>query len=100
MVVNYNIVNKCIYHSKYNERITKCINGIEYELSSSSSCIINHPRYDDKYILIIRYINYYLDKFGNIVINKNKIITFNKILFLDYQLNVEQEYFLDTFYEQ
>jgi hypothetical protein len=104
MSVNYNIVKNSLYHLKYSQNVKKTISDIEINLSSSSSCIINHPNYDDKYIVIIRYVNYYLDKSGNPTIlsnlnGENKTITFNKILFLDYYLNIEQEYFLDTIYE-
>jgi len=104
MSYNYNLVKNSIYHLKYSQNLTKTINGKEINLSSSSACIINHPNYDDKYILIIRYVNYYLDKSGNLIIlsnsnGENNIITFNKVLILDYYLNIEHEYFLDTIYE-
>ena len=62
MSINYNIVKNSLYHLKYSRNETKNTSGRDYNLSSSSSCIINHPNYDDKYILIIRYVNYYLDK--------------------------------------
>lgn len=104
MSVNYNIVKNSLYHLKYSQNVKKTIGDIEYNLSSSSNCIINHPNYDDKYIMIIRYVNYYLDKSGNPTSlsnsnGENKTITFNRILVLDYYLNIEQEYFLDTIYE-
>lgn len=104
MKINYNIVKNCIYHLKFSQNMTKIVNDIEYNLSSSSSCIINHPSCHDKYITITRYINYYLDKRGNPIFLKNSIdnniISFNKIVILDYYFNIEQEYFLDTPYER
>lgn len=104
MQVNYNIVKNSLYHLKYSQNVTKNLNDRDYNLSSSSSCIINHPNYHDKYILIIRYINYYINKKGDMIIlpnskGENTPMTFNKVLFLDYYLNIEKEYFLDTIYE-
>jgi hypothetical protein len=107
MNINYNIVKNSLHRLKYSQNVRKELNGVVYELSSSSSCIINHPNHDDKYILIIRYINYQLDKYGNskflkksIGKNSFNIITFNKIVVLDNFLNIEHEYFLNTIYER
>lgn len=101
---NY-IIKNSLYYKNYSAKNVMRINNTQYNLVSSSGCIINHPEFNDKYLLIVRNINYKLDRFGNSTFlknsnNDNKTITFNKILVLNNQFNIEREYFLKTIYEQ
>jgi len=101
---NY-IIKKSLYYKNYSSKNVMCINNTKYNLVSSSGSIIVHPEFNDKYLLIVRNINYKLDRFGNSTFlknsnNDNKTITFNKILVLNNRFDIEREYFLKTIYEQ
>ena len=101
-LLNNKIFLKNIFHKKYTENFVFNMKNYMYRLNSSSSSIIQHPFSEEKYIMIVRNVNYYLDLNGNSIIsqdNNNKIVTVNKIIILDNSYNIEKEYLLDTIYK-
>jgi hypothetical protein len=94
--INFNIANNCLFYKDFSRRSKQKLNDIPYNLLSSSSSIINHPNFDDRYILITRNLNYIIDKNANTHnLNKN-IVTFNKIIVLNKYFNIIREFFLET----
>lgn len=67
---------------------TFTLNGKEFEFNSSSSSIIRHNKYKDKYIINTRIGNYKLDVFGNSNINNKKCITINRVDVVDNNFNI------------
>ena len=59
--VNNKIFLKNIFHKKYTQNFVLNMKNYMYKLNSSSSSIIQYPYSDEKYIMIVRNINYYLD---------------------------------------
>ena len=89
-LINNIIENPIIYQSIFNKNISFKFDEIIENKSipnsfySSSSTIIRHPHFDDKYILNIRCVNYYINTNGNSSINDNKIVfTHNIVIILD-----------------
>ena len=94
--INFNIANNCLFYKDFSRRSKQKLNDIPYNLLSSSSSIINHPNFDDRYILITRNLNYIIDKNANTHnLNKN-IVTFNKIIVLNNYFDIIREFFLET----
>ena len=91
--INKNIYKNSIYYKNFS--FNEIINKIYF--NSSSSSIINHPFLNDKFILNIRLVNYYLKSDGTSVNNYSKTISHNYILFLDKFFNIEKYQFLNTF---
>jgi hypothetical protein len=94
--INFNIANNCLFYKDFSCRSKQKLNNISYNLLSSSSSIINHPNFDDRYILITRNLNYIIDKNANTHNLNEKIVTFNKIIVLNKYFNIIREFFLET----
>jgi hypothetical protein len=97
------LIEKSIYYKIFSKINVLNINNTIYNFISSSSSIIKHPTDNDKYLFIVRNINYKLDKYGNNFFLKNSkndtnTISINKIFILDEFLEIEKEYFLDFNY--
>ena len=94
--INFNIVKNCLFYKDFSHVSKRRLNNVTYNLISSSSSIINHPEFNDRYILIVRNINYILDKGANCKnLNENNI-TFNKIIVLNKYFDTIREFFLET----
>ena len=103
--INKHIIKNRLFSKNFSIITNKNLNNINYTIISGSSSIIIHPLFNDKYILIVRNINYILDVNGNpkqLENSSNKYdetISFNKIIILDKFFNSENEYFLETIYK-
>lgn len=76
------------------------INDELVEFTSSSSCLIHNP-YKSGYLLNVRYVNYLINPNGRYKSNdksNDNIITANKYLELDEELNIVYEKLFDTVY--
>lgn len=71
------------------------INEENTKLTSSSSCLIKKPN-DDGYISNIRYVNYHIQEKGNYINCEKHIITVNKFIEFDKNLNVIKEEWFDV----
>ena len=60
--VNNKIFLKNIFHKKYTQNFFFNMKNYIYKMNSSSSSIIQYPYSDEKYIMIVRNTNYYLDR--------------------------------------
>jgi tetratricopeptide (TPR) repeat protein len=75
-------------------KILSIINDENTNLISSSSCLI--PNYNnDGYLMNIRYVNYEIDENGNYLNCDRHIISVNKFVEFDKQLNVKMEKWMD-----
>jgi tetratricopeptide (TPR) repeat protein len=74
------------------------INGDNIPFLSSSSCLIKAPN-TDGYLCNIRYVNYYIDSNGNYQNCDKHIITVNKFVEFDKNLNVINEKWMDSSYD-
>lgn len=95
--------NRCILIKKrivLNETCDKIIRGKIDTLRSSSPCIIP---YSEGYLVNIRYVNFDLQKNNGTYLykyNDGKIITLNKCLILDRNLNLQKEYWIDKVHRE
>ncbi len=71
------------------------INNTNTDFLSSSSCLIKKPN-QNGYIMNIRYVNYYITPSGSYINCEKNIITSNKYVELDTNLNVVSEKLFDT----
>lgn len=94
--VTFNITNNCLFYKDFSHNSKRIMNGIIYNLKSSSSSIIIHPDFDDRYILIVRNINYLIDKSANNHNLNENVVTYNKIIVLNKNFNIIREFFLET----
>jgi hypothetical protein len=94
--INFNITKKSLFYKDFSHTSTRILNNVTYHLISSSSSIINHPDFDDRYILIVRNVNYIIDKAANTHNLNQHIITFNRIIVLNKYFNIIREFFLET----
>jgi hypothetical protein len=81
--INKGIICNCLFYKDLSE---KFLLKSKIKFNSSSSTIIKHPNFIDKYILNTRIINYKLDSIGKSN-NSGKCITINKIFILDKLFN-------------
>jgi len=94
--IRFNIYKNCLFYKNFSRISNQTINNVTYNLLSSSSSIINHPVFDDKYILIVRNVNYLIDQNANTHNLNENIVTFNKIIVLNKYFDIIREYFLET----
>ena len=94
--INFNITKNSLFYKDFSHRSKQKINDNIYNLLSSSSSIINHPDFDDRYILIVRNLNYIIDKNANTHNLNENIVTFNKIIVLNKYFHTIREFFLET----
>jgi len=91
-IITQNFIYYCIYLKNFSFKYSDIfINKNIYPFFNSSSCsIIKYSKYDDRYILNIRCVNYYLNLIGNSsIVDKNNIcFTSNFILILDKNFNI------------
>jgi hypothetical protein len=71
------------------------INNENVEFLSSSSCLIKNPN-KSGYIMNMRYVNYYITPGGSYINCDKHIITSNKYVELDAELNIVAEKLFDT----
>lgn len=90
--INKKIYENYIYYKNFS--FNTVINNKNFY--SSSSSIIKHP-FDDKFILNIRLVNYYLTSDGTAINIYNKTISYNCILILDTFFNIESKHILKSF---
>ena len=76
---------------KLDSTIIETVNNDDYKFISSSSCIIPHPSNKNKYIMNIRYVNYFITEKGNYLNCDKHIITKNKFVELDNNLNIIED---------
>ena len=81
--IKFNITKNSLFYKDFSHKSKQELNNITYDLVSSSSSIVNHPFFQDRYILIVRNINYIIDKNANTHNLNENIITFNKIIVLN-----------------
>lgn len=94
--IRFNIYKNSLFYKDFSRTSKHNLNNITYTLLSSSSSIIKHPDFDDRYILIVRNVNYLIDKTANTHnLNKNTV-TFNQIIVLNKFFNKIREFFLET----
>lgn len=80
------------------DKVTKDINNENIKFYSSSSCLIPNSN-KDGYLMNVRYVNYYIND-GGCYLNCDKhIITTNKYVELDNELNVTNEKWFELNYE-
>jgi hypothetical protein len=86
-----------LFYKDFSYNCKKNINKLIYNLNSSSASITYNPK-NDGYILIVRNINYKLDKNGISIKNdkNNNILSMNTILILDKYFNYKISYDLKT----
>lgn len=75
------------------KNITINVNGTDVVFNSSSSCLI--PKENNKYMICIRYVNYFIDKNGKYLNCKNNIMTLNCIQELNSDLIIFNEKWYD-----
>jgi hypothetical protein len=97
--LNFNIAKSCIFYKDFSQSSKQKYNNTTLNLISSSSSIINHPDFDDRYILIIRNLNYLIDKDANTHNLNQNIVTFNKIIVLNKNFDIIRGFFLETPYQ-
>lgn len=88
----YKDVLKCENKINLNENINSLINNDEIKFNSSSSCLIPDG---DNYKMTVRYVNYYIQDNGNYINCDKYIITKNKYVELDKDLNILNAKWLD-----
>jgi hypothetical protein len=71
------------------------VNNVNTDFLSSSSCLIKNPN-QPGYIMNVRYVNYYITPGGSYLNCDKHIITVNKYVELDPQLNVISEKLFDN----
>lgn len=76
-------------------KINITINNENIDFLSSSSCLINNPS-KPGYIMNVRYVNYYITSGGSYINCDKHIITANKCVELDPELNIISEKLFDT----
>lgn len=77
----------------FDKKIIETIDEEDIVFSSSSSCLIPQGQ---GYQMNIRFVNYYIEENGAYKNCEKHIVTLNKYVTLDANLNVEQEMFLDA----
>jgi hypothetical protein len=80
--INLKIIKNALFYKNLSFDFLKSIDNKNIFFNSSSSTIIKHPDFNDKYVVNTRLINYKLDSIGKSNINSN-CITINKISILD-----------------
>jgi tetratricopeptide (TPR) repeat protein len=91
----YKDVIKSIKTINLDSKINININNDNIDFLSSSSCLIKDP-HQPGYIMNLRYVNYYITPGGSYINCDKHIITSNKYLKLDTDLNVVTEKLFDT----
>lgn len=71
------------------------INGENVNMVSSSSCLIKNPT-NDGYLMNVRYVNYRITENGSYINCDKHIITCNKLVEFDKNLNVVKEVWFDV----
>jgi hypothetical protein len=94
--INFNISKNCLFYKDFSQTSKRILNNVTYNLLSSSSSIVNHPDFDDRYILIVRNLNYIIDKSANGHTLNQHIVTFNRIIVLNKYFNIIRSFFLET----
>lgn len=80
----------------FDNKIISNINNEDIELFSSSSCLIpNNDGVTNGYIMNVRYVNYYINEHGNYLKCDKNIITVNKYVELDKNLNPISEKWME-----
>jgi len=74
----------------FDDTITSNINNEDIKFNSSSSCLIKNNN-NNGYLMNIRYVNYYITPNGNYLNCDKHIITINKYVELDHDLNVNSK---------
>lgn len=97
--IHYDLYKNAIFYKNFSRTAKLHKHNNNYNLISSSSSIINHPEIEDRFIVIVRYVNYLFDKYGTCTNLNSNIISFNRILVLDKEFNVIKKYFLETPYQ-
>jgi len=96
-LLNKIIVNKGVYYKNLSFSHHRVINGVAYDMQSSSATITKVVASNDpiKYMMNVRVVNYYIEKSGR-NINKNgaNVVSLNKILLLDDTFTVRSEYWM------
>jgi tetratricopeptide (TPR) repeat protein len=77
----------------FDNKMTALINGVNIDFYSSSSCLIHKARNaanddESKYLMNIRYVNYYITENGGYINCEKNIITANKFVELDKDFKV------------
>lgn len=91
----YKDILKPVQKKTLDDKINITINGENTQFNSSSSCLIQN--FDNTgYFLNIRYVNYYITPEGSYINCEKHIITANKYLELDKDLNVISEKMFDV----
>jgi glycosyltransferase involved in cell wall biosynthesis len=106
-----NDINNVIFNMRFYQKILQkknlyildnsintIINDVNYNLISSSSCMINSHN-DDKYFINIRYVNYFIDNNGSYKNCEKHIISTNKFVVFDKKFNVLNEIIFDLLYD-
>ena len=78
-------------------KINLNINNENIDFLSSSSCLIKNP-HQPGYIMNVRYVNYYITPGGSYINCDKHIITSNKYLELDAELNIVTEKLFNTIF--
>lgn len=97
--LNRNLRQQCIYYKPFSFKYNATINGVHYHMQSSSACIIKAhvPTIPEAvFMMNVRLVNYHLNNKGE-AINHNggdKIMTLNKILYLNRWFDVCGEYWV------
>jgi tetratricopeptide (TPR) repeat protein len=86
------------YLFKADNTINSIINGENIQLISSSSCLIKNGN-NDGYLCNIRYVNYYIENNGAYKNCDKYIISVNKLVEFDKNLNVIKENWMDLFFD-
>ena len=81
----------------FDNSIDRIINNENFHFTSSSSCLIKNP-INDGYLLNIRYVSYYVTEKGQYILGKN-IITLNKFVELDNNLNIINSNWFDLVFD-
>ena len=77
--------------------INTTINGDNFKMNSSSSCLIKNKT--GGYLCNIRYVNYYIESNGSYKNCDNYIITMNQFLEIDNSFNVINKQFMDLVFD-
>jgi hypothetical protein len=94
--INFNISKNCLFYKDFSHTSKQILNDVTYNLLSSSSSIVNHTDFDDRYILIVRNLNYIIDKSANAHNLNEHTVTFNRIIVLNKYFNIIRSFFLET----
>ena len=106
---NNDVINNILQNMKYykfilekessinlDDTIKKYVNNDKNDFYSSSSCLIKK---NNKYLLNIRYVNYYIEKDGSYTNTDKNIISLQKFILFDNKFNKINEKFFDLMYE-